>query len=599
MKIKSVKILGDKFRSLAANKLYEFNTSFREDRLSTKIFAGLNGSGKSNFLELFSEIFYYLEICHLDTVPEKEKLNDSLGFEIEYYISKSKDNIKSLFETDFNNTIEEYINNNLPLTEFTREEFEKKYYREIEELEIYELEKASSELIKDDCILVKISKQLGAKPEYSLIRNDKFNTPRIVVNRTQDVLPSKIIAYSSGQNELLSNPYYKLKYHYFKLFEEKSKLQVNKSLENQRLFFLDYSTNFCIFVANMIFVDNHKLELLKEELKIDEIESFRITINTDEIYKKVIPVSDKIHKNLQKLKSCATIWVEKKVGRHNLLIIDFSITPASKEAFKFHFNNSFELFSVFYEFEIFNLFLVDRKTRTIILNNNNSFSNIDKDGDYNISDEMPKSDPSRLVFRIEKVRISKAIELGKPPKSIFYKSLSDGEHQFNEVIGTVLMIQDENCLFLMDEPDTHFNPMWRAKIIEMLNNVSATSYDKNGKIEHVRKHEIIVTTHSPFIISDSQKEDVYKFSNGDYEKPEMQTYGGSIGMIMETIFERDISISDYSNINLIELKKSVKSLADIQRVKKELLKFGESVEKFDAYSFLQSKEEEFKKNKEE
>lgn len=49
MKIKSVKILGDDFRSLAANKLYEFNVSFRDDRLSTKIFAGLNGSGKSNF----------------------------------------------------------------------------------------------------------------------------------------------------------------------------------------------------------------------------------------------------------------------------------------------------------------------------------------------------------------------------------------------------------------------------------------------------------------------------------------------------------------------------------------------------------------------
>jgi len=37
MKIKSVKILGDNFRSLAANKLYEFNVSFRQDRLSTKM----------------------------------------------------------------------------------------------------------------------------------------------------------------------------------------------------------------------------------------------------------------------------------------------------------------------------------------------------------------------------------------------------------------------------------------------------------------------------------------------------------------------------------------------------------------------------------
>lgn len=59
MKIKSVKILGSDFRSLKANKLYEFNVSDQKNRLSTKIFAGLNGSGKSNFLELFTEIFYF------------------------------------------------------------------------------------------------------------------------------------------------------------------------------------------------------------------------------------------------------------------------------------------------------------------------------------------------------------------------------------------------------------------------------------------------------------------------------------------------------------------------------------------------------------
>ncbi|MFV5703075.1 restriction system-associated AAA family ATPase [Flavobacterium sp. XS2P12] len=544
MKIKNVKILGDNFRSLAANKLYEFNTSFREDRLSTKIFAGLNGSGKSNFLELFSEIFYYLEIFHLNTVSDEEKKSKNFGFEIEYY---------------------------LPMVRTTPIVLE------------------SNKGIHFD-MLIRIVKPLGDIPEFSYMSLDEQEFKR-VDEMTEMFLPTKVIAYTSGQNELLSNPYYKLKYHYFKAFEEKKKLKEEEEIsENHRLFYLDYNANFSIFIANMLLANEEKLQLVKKELKINELQSFRITINTDELYQKVIPVSDKIGENLSKLKLCSTTWTEKKVGKYNLLILDYFITPATKDAFELHFTNSFKLFTAFYELEIFNLYLVNSKTRSLILNANKTL---------NISDEMSKPDPSRMVFRIEKVIISKIIEEGKPEKNIYYKSLSDGEHQFNEVIGTVLMMQEEGCLFLMDEPDTHFNPMWRAKMIEMLNNVSAICHDENGKIEKVRKHEIIVTTHSPFVISDSQKEDVYKFSKGDYEKPEIQTYGGSVGMILETIFERDISISDYSNIDLIELKKSIKSLADIQRVKKELLKFGESVEKFDAYSFLQSKEEEFKNNKEE
>ena len=61
MKLISVKILGNDFRNLTAGNIYNFNTSFKDDRLSTKCFTGLNGSGKSNMLELLSEIFFFLD----------------------------------------------------------------------------------------------------------------------------------------------------------------------------------------------------------------------------------------------------------------------------------------------------------------------------------------------------------------------------------------------------------------------------------------------------------------------------------------------------------------------------------------------------------
>lgn len=111
-------------------------------------------------------------------------------------------------------------------------------------------------------------------------------------------------------------------------------------------------------------------------------------------------------------------------------------------------------------------------------------------------------------------------------------------------------------MFLFDEPDTHFNPKWRAKLIETLNYITATSINENGKITHVRNQEIVITTHSPFVISDSFTKDVYRFQKKDgvisYENPEFKTYGASISIILEEIFEKEESISEMAVKNLSE-----------------------------------------------
>lgn len=574
MKLISVKILGDDFRSLSANKLYKFNYSFRDERLSTKVFAGLNGSGKSNFLELFSEIFYYLEIFHLTTVSKAEKRNKNFGFEIEYF---------------------------LPMSEVDREM-------------LY------GEPVADKFLQVRITKNLDEEPQFSIKKEAEESYTKRVDKFTQLLLPTKVIAYTSGQNELLSNPYYKLKYHYFKEFSKQEAPKEIELAENHRLFFLDYSTNFSIFVANMLLGDAQKLSYLKKVLNVNHLQAFRITINMVDVYKKAIPVSDALIKNINKLKLCTTTWIEKKIGKEHLLVLDYLVTSATKEAFEFHFTNAFNLFKVFYELEIMNLFLVGKDARNLMLRVHKT---------YNFSDELPKPDPSRLVFRIEKIWINKTVdEKENKTRNIYYKALSDGEHQFNEVIGTVLMMEQEGCLFLMDEPDTHFNPMWRAKLVKLLNFVAATKFeerekyvlDKKGEIQldeskepikekylfptEVRNQEIIITTHSPFVISDSQTEDVYKFEKIEnivhYDNPKnIETYGASIGLLLKEIFSREISISDLANYDIEVLRNAFLKLTNkddiiekIEQTKAMLVDFGESIEKFDLYSFLREIEKE-------
>ena len=636
MKILSVRILGEPFRSLAANKTYEFNRSYRPDRLSTKVLAGLNGSGKSNFLELFSEIFYYLEICNLSTVSNTEKLGRNFGFEIEYLLPADKIKISSLFQQELESSAETYINNNLPLTKYTRDEFESIYNSEIEEIIINELDDRCKDLLNDGYLHIRIIKKLGDQQDlkledllsFSLIKHGDISSVQVKEN-VNLLLPKRVIAYTSGQNELLSNPYYKIKYHYFKEFADNKHHTEREIAEENRLFFLDYSNNFSIFIANMLLASSQKLDYLTGVMNISGLKSFRITINLVDVYKKAIPVSDRLIDHLQKLKYCASSWVRRKQDKEDLLVLDYFVTEATKTAFRFYFQTAFNLFKVFYELEILNLHLVKRDTRSLMLRVHKQF---------NFSDELPKGDPSRLVFRLEQILITKKT-LDTKERQVYYKGLSDGEHQFNEVIGTALMMEQEGCLFLMDEPDTHFNPKWRAKMIEMLNYVTALSFsnkerakidthgnqikNSNGKVvkeiysvpKLVRRQEIIITTHSPFVISDSQKEDVYKFDKVDgsvtFINPKIETYGASVGLLLQEIFDRKISISDLSNFDMDEWRQEFMALMSsgklklktekiqqkINEVKNHLIDFGESIEKFDLYSFIRQIEQEIAKRK--
>ncbi len=541
MKLISVKKLGGNFRSLPSNKLYEFNVSQRKDRLSTKVFAGINGSGKSNFLELLAEIFYYLEIFHLKSATSTQKKGENIGFEIEYILP-----IKSL------------------------------------------VDKGVKHEFNESGCHVRIKKNVNDFPEFSFSPYGQNEFKRVDDN-TNLLLPTKIIAYTSGQNELLSNPFFKIRSHYFKEIEKNGTIEeVVAEIKNNRLFFLDESSNFSIFISNFLLAKPDKLKYLKKIFQIEDLCSFRITINLVDYIIREIPLSEKIQTNILKLKRCSTSWIQRKNGKREFLVLDFSVNKATHEAFKFHFKSSFELFNAFYEFENLNLHMVASVTRSLILKAHKSL---------NLSDEMPKPDPSRLIFRIEKIVLNKIVEKEKPPKQIYYKGLSDGEHQFNEVVGSVMMMEEEGCLFLMDEPDTHFNPQWRAQMIEMLNMVTAYSYDAKSKIEAVRKQEIIITTHSPFVIGDSQTEDVYKFEkkNGEvtYVNPKIETYGASVGLVLQEIFDRKTSISDLSNFDLEEFRKAFKKLksseeirAMVEETKTKLVDFGESIEKFDLYSLL-------------
>lgn len=76
-----------------------------------------------------------------------------------------------------------------------------------------------------------------------------------------------------------------------------------------------------------------------------------------------------------------------------------------------------------------------------------------------------------------------------------YLHLSEGEQQYLTVMGLVALAhsQQDETLFLLDEPDTHINPQWQRSYIKHILELSNTEADKRSKL-------FFISTHSPLLV---------------------------------------------------------------------------------------------------
>lgn len=144
-------------------------------------------------------------------------------------------------------------------------------------------------------------------------------------------------------------------------------------------------------------------------------------------------------------------------------------------------------------------------------------------------------------------------------------------------MGICLMLKDRRSLLLLDEPETHFNPSWRAKFIKVLNDSI-----KAGGGNNMMK-EILLSSHSPFIISDCMPNNVIVFKKdrkGNINPKtandiDFNTFGASVDLILQEIFEMEYSISEHAleEIRILLKQRSVTSIIEGSK------RFGESYEK--------------------
>ena len=580
------------FRSLPSGFEHHFRTEWGlQDELTQPegfaplVCAGPNGSGKSNLLEVLAAIFFQLEILRVrrSFLPEVLQNPDQdlspVAYELDYLIRVPS----------------EYLRPNGPLW-----------------------------------AAVSVRKIPGESVQIIWTNQNDFATENGDVFQYQHaeiLLPDFVLGYSSGANEILSLPFFKVRFVQFDEYWDALTRQLNYfGHPETRLAFLDNSFSQAILLCNLLFEDAESLKPFREDVGIEALQEFRIIIrrsiplapeqlaafasedqnerqSPDDIVKsnpalradvndsgstryllnliQLLEADESLQKSLKensvqswtnyenfspavtKLKRCATLsYVDEAT---DTLVLDYWVNDATKQAFRENFDGSLELFQAFQVLLTLNFYAVSEKLKSELYQSTSHYA----------TETVPTLASDERIMRFKFVRFSKQ----GAAQPMMLKELSDGEHQLLHSLGLCLLFRNTNSLFLLDEPETHFNPDWRANFISRLRQCL------HGKDSVAQ--EMLITTHSPFLISDSKPDKVLVFAKDkvsgvvSISHPDYNTLGASINKITMNTFGKRETIGGYAQTLLEGFRKRSEDGAEdketlIAEIHQQL---GDSVEK--------------------
>lgn len=577
------------FRSLPFGFEYHFRTeySLQQELALSKGFepfvcAGPNGSGKSNMLEVLAAIFFQLEVQRVrrNFVP----------------------NIFQYDPDDNPNGIQEHEG-----------------YPNAYELEyLIKLPKEYRTFENSEFAHVVVIKESDKSPQIHWKNKEEFLGEAFTLSRLSDeerdlLLPQYILGYSSGENEILSLPFFKMRFIQFDEYWNALAQQLPyPGRPETRLAYLDNGFSQAILLCNLLFQSESTLQPFREDVGIEALQEFRI------ILRRSIPLSHKeasaftsgdyilptekqdghfIDSNLiyldpetgdyrfnllqglegnertertaivEKLKRCATVYFNDDVT--DTLVLDYQVNDATKRAFRANFDDPVDpalaLFQAFQVLLTLNLYSVSEKTKAELYGSTSHY----------VSETVPTLASDQRIMRFKNFYFTKQ----GVKKPMLLKELSDGEYQMLHSLGLCLLFRKTNSLFLLDEPETHFNPHWRASFISRLRECLLN----DGGVEQ----EMFITTHTPFLISDSKPDKVLVFtkdktsSQVSINMPTYNTLGASINKITMNTFEKRETIGSHALAMLDDFRRRFKE----EHEDKESLiteinqKLGDSVEK--------------------
>ncbi|MCB1805757.1 MAG: restriction system-associated AAA family ATPase [Candidatus Competibacteraceae bacterium] len=547
------------FRSLQSGFEYYFRTEWdlqEEQGFAPFVCAGPNGSGKSNLLEVLAAIFFGIESRYLDFLPRQTTEN---GEELD--VLAAADTKPDAFELEY---LIPHPTGDSPVE-----------YKDAH---------------------VRITKTAGNSPELHWLNQTEFGldaSETLTRQQAKQLLPEYILGYSSGENEILSLPFFKMRFVQVDEFWQALRdQQAYPGRPESRLAYLDNTFSQAILLCNLLFEDTKTLQPFREDVGLAELKEFRIiikrsidvsaelaeafgsdnpalsvdsetghyTVNLMKLLEADEHSAENFDPMVTRLKRCATCTFLDEIN--DTLYLDYYVNEATRKAFRENFDQSpIALFQALQVLLTLNLCSVSVELKADLYQSDSLY----------VGETVPTLASDERIMRFKNFWLSKT-GIDEP---VLLKSLSDGENQLLHSLGLCLLFRNTNSLFLLDEPETHFNPDWRSNFISRLYQCFQGSE---------KQPEMLITTHTPFLISDSKPEKVlvFKKKNGavNISRPDYNTLGASINKITMNTFGKRETIGGHAQAILEALRQRFTDGENKEQLIDEIdHQLGDSVEK--------------------
>lgn len=157
---------------------------------------------------------------------------------------------------------------------------------------------------------------------------------------------------------------------------------------------------------------------------------------------------------------------------------------------------------------------------------------------------------------ISEVQVKATLANGE---SLEFRELSEGEQQLLLVLGLLKFTQEDESLFLLDEPDTHLNPAWSIEYLDIVAKV----------VGQPEKSHFIITTHDPLVLAALNREQVQILTRSDDGRIEaIQPGSNPRGMGVSALLTSELfglrSELDLPTLELLERKRLLSLKDDLQ-----------------------------------
>lgn len=392
------------------------------------------------------------------------------------------------------------------------------------------------------------------------------------------LLPRKVVGYTSGDNETLSLPFLLSRSGYA---DEVYSQALDDSaggigIPDTRLMLIDYGTHLEALVANLLLSGAAESRELLAHAHLKELHSFRCVVQLshsavpkaprhlrNRSSRKGIQLTSELETYLDQLKRCSTCFhFEQKTEKYTF---DFYVDGQTTKAFSVFWKATLDLYSALHKLAMLNDLAIPKPTR----------DRFRKDTEKRrFAARLPEPQDEDKVFRFERVNF----RAEGTDKIVDYVSLSDGEHQLAQVLGTFCMLSFPDVLFLLDEPESHFNPRWRCEFISKLLDLP-TAHGTRRTGSAASRQDALLTTHAPFVPSDMARDKVLIFGKEKKQivvkRPEIETFGSTWDAILDVCFKVSPPFSEEPRKEINKLRHS----NDPEEIRQGMERLGPSVDK--------------------